>query len=839
MFGPSLPEKDGNHNTPVRRGPVVRPMLGRLRSLASGRRAVWAAVAATLALAGTIAAVLGARAVAHSDANRAREGFHLGSAEVASTLELAIQHEQDLVADTSAFVAGHPDVSPANFDRWSEAAGAMRRYPELQDIGLVALVPASRLKAFEAHIAANPIRPLGPNSVGPKERFQILPAGRRPYYCFAIAGLERTLATYLPDGVDFCALAPELVAARDSGRATYAPVLDGSKNELGVQTPVYAGGGLPTTVAARQRAFVGWLGELLEPRVVLARALQTHPNLAVSFHYNEAGSKIAFTSGYRPPDPQTTTIDLHNGWTVQTFAPEPSAGIFAHTNAMMLLIGGVLLSVVVGLLVLVLATGRRRALSLVHEKTHELSEKNTELAHQALHDPLTGLPNRALVLDRAQQLIERTAPQPGVAAGALFIDVDGFKHVNDNYGHAAGDQLLMNIGERLRDAVRQEDTVGRLGGDEFVVLSELRRGEAGLNLLADRLTEVLRESVELEDGRKIPSRTVSIGVAVGPYADPDSLLRDADLALYAAKAAGKDRYVLFDASMNNGQDDRPQLEADLRAAVQNPDDQFKLLYQPIYELKSARIVGVEALIRWHHPQERVVSPDRFIPLAEDTGLIAPIGRWVLGEACRQAAAWNRDGVRVGIAVNVSAYQLGRRDFVEDVRRALAESKIEPSLLTIEITETMLMCDLDATRQNLDQIKALGVRIAIDDFGTGYASLSQLRRLPVDILKIDRSFIAALNNGGWSRDLLRASELLHAILGVSQALSLSVVAEGIEEQDQLSRLGAMGCEMGQGYLLGRPSPPEDIKGLLQAGTPGPAVGKGEIHIASGRTRTLVP
>ena len=233
-----------------------------------------------------------------------------------------------------------------------------------------------------------------------------------------------------------------------------------------------------------------------------------------------------------------------------------------------------------------------------------------------------------------------------------------------------------------------------------------------------------------------------------------------------------------------------------------------------------------------------MAPDSFIPLAEDSGLIAPIGRWVLGEACRQAAAWNAKGLRIGIAVNVSAYQLGRRDFVDDVRRALTESEIEPSLLTLELTETMLMCDLDATRENLDQVKALGVRIAIDDFGTGYASLSQLRRLPVDILKIDRSFIAALNNGGWSRDLLRASELLHAILGVSQALSLSVVAEGIEEQNQLSRLGAMGCEMGQGFLLGTAEPAGGHRGPARRRHLAAGHGGGEIQIAERRRRTLV-
>ena len=255
-----------------------------------------------------------------------------------------------------------------------------------------------------------------------------------------------------------------------------------------------------------------------------------------------------------------------------------------------MLIGGILLSVVIGLLVLVLATGRRRALSLVHEKTHELSQKNRELAHQALHDPLTGLPNRALVLDRAEQLIERTAPQLGTRRrGPVHrhrrLQARQRQLRPRGRGPAAEDRRRP-AAER-RSASRTPS--GRLGGDEFVVLSELKAGEATLNMLADRLTEVLREPVELEDGRKISSRTVSIGVAIGAYADPDSLLRDADLALYAAKAAGKDRFVLFDASMSAGDEDRPQLEADLRTAAQDPREQFKLLYQPIYELKSAKV----------------------------------------------------------------------------------------------------------------------------------------------------------------------------------------------------------------------------------------------------------
>jgi EAL domain-containing protein (putative c-di-GMP-specific phosphodiesterase class I) len=257
--------------------------------------------------------------------------------------------------------------------------------------------------------------------------------------------------------------------------------------------------------------------------------------------------------------------------------------------------------------------------------------------------------------------------------------------------------------------------------------------------------------------------------------------------------------------------------------VENTQEQFFLLYQPIFDLPSHALVGVEALIRWRHPKRGVVPPDAFIPLAEDSGLIVPLGGWVLEEACSQAAAWKGEGLRIGVSVNVSAYQLGRTDFVDVVRRALESSAIEPSLLTLEITETMLMRDMNATREHLEEVKALGVRIAIDDFGTGYASLSHLQRLPVDILKIDRSFVAALSNGGWSHELLRASELLHAILGVGQALSLTVVAEGIEEHSQMATLETMGCEMGQGFLLGEPSPADVIKRLWGAVTARRAVG----------------
>jgi len=759
---------------------------------------VWAAVTAVLVLAGILASVLGAGAVARTDADRGRLGFHLSSAEVAAALKLELQHEEDLVLSASAFANGNANVSPVAFDRWAGLVQAMARYPELQNIGLVTLVPASGLRAFEARIAAHPVEPLGINTAKMGAPFQVLPQGNRPFYCFAVAGLSRSRTSYLPPGLDYCALASSLPTARDQGLSSYAPFVDGSVTTLGVQTPVYRHGVVPATVAARRRAFVGWIGELLVPNVVLARALQGHPNMAVRFSYASGLSHVTFTAGSAPARAQSTTIDLPNGWTVQSFGAPVGGGAFADRNALTLLVGGTLLSLLVGLLVVVLGTGRTRALSLVREKTSELS-------YQALHDTLTGLPNRALVLDRAEQMLARVARQPGVLAGALFVDVDGFKHVNDRLGHAAGDRLLKVVGERLQSAVRVQDTVARLGGDEFVVLVEAPIEGSPLDLLADRLIDALRQPVEFDDGRKIFSVTASIGLAVGHYGTPDELLRDADLALYAAKAEGKDRYVLFDSHLNEDAEGQVELELDLSAALQQ--EQFFLLYQPIFDLPSQSVIGVEALARWRHPERGVIPPNLFIPLAEENGLIVPIGRWVLEEACAQAARWSAAGHHLGISVNVSAHQLGRRSFAEDVRRALSRSGLEPSLLTLEITETSLMRDVPGAVERLGELKALGVGVAIDDFGTGYASLSNLRRMPVDVLKVDRSFIAALGEGGRSR------ELLEAILGVGQALSLRVVAEGIEAQSQMTVLEEMGCEMAQGFLMGRPSSAEAIEELL--------------------------
>ncbi len=426
------------------------------------------------------------------------------------------------------------------------------------------------------------------------------------------------------------------------------------------------------------------------------------------------------------------------------------------------------------------------------------------LRHQALHDALTGLPNRTLVLDRAEQVLARARRQSTPVA-ALYIDIDGFKHVNDSFGHAAGDELLKAVAARLKGVVRDGDTVGRIGGDEFVVVLDSPTLDAGPELVLERILEVLRQPVAVSQlGERSLVVTASIGLAMGQRASADQLLRDADLALYEAKATGKDRYVLFESAMQTVAQDRLLLEMDLREALER--DELFLQYQPTFDLQSRAIFGVEALIRWRHPRRGVVAPDEFIPIAEQTGLIVPIGHWVLREACRQAASWHRAGHAVGIAVNVSPRQLERDDFIDDVREALAETGLDAAMLTLEITETTLMRAPD-TAARLQRLKDLGLRLAIDDFGTGYSSLAYLRQFPVDALKIDRSFISG--NAGSTESVA----LIHTLVQLGKSLGLQTLGEGIEDHEQLRRLQDEHCDLGQGFLLARPLDARDVERFL--------------------------
>ncbi len=432
-----------------------------------------------------------------------------------------------------------------------------------------------------------------------------------------------------------------------------------------------------------------------------------------------------------------------------------------------------------------------------------------QIRFQAVHDSLTGLPNRALILDRTEQMLAR-ARRTRVPVAALFIDLDGFKEVNDTHGHGVGDKLLQAVTERLLLTMRESDSVGRLGGDEFVVLVDGTTMDAGPELVAERLLEVLRPPFELEGLSSAPvTLTASIGIASGVRPTAAELLRDADIALYAAKAAGKDRFLVFEPEMHTAVQDHLLLEMDLRGALAS--HQYFLVYQPIFNLAGGGTTGVEALLRWNHPVRGVVGPDDFIPVLEDSGMIVDVGRWVLEEACRQGAAWHDLGYSLDVSVNVSARQLETDQVVDDVRAALAASGFDPKFLILEITETSIMRDTAAAIPRLAALRATGIRIAIDDFGTGYSSLAYLQQFPVDTLKIDRSFIASMASSPESGVLIRT------LVQLGKTLGLETLAEGIEESEQYSQLEREQCDSGQGYLYARPLDADSVPAFLAGRT----------------------
>lgn len=458
----------------------------------------------------------------------------------------------------------------------------------------------------------------------------------------------------------------------------------------------------------------------------------------------------------------------------------------------------------------------------VEERTAELSKSNEllkqeisdrqraeeQLIHSAFHDALTGLPNRALFIDRLEHALERAKRLEDYLFAVIFLDLDRFKIVNDSLGHMVGDQLLLAIASRIKACLRSADTVARLGGDEFTILLEDIKDVSYAKDVANRIQEELMLPFNLSGNEVFTTASIGIALSAIGYDRPEQLLRDADTAMYQAKARGKARYEVFDITMHTSAIALLQLETDLRRAIDRHE--FRIHYQPIVSLFSGRINGFEALVRWQHPDRGLVSPTEFIPVAEETGLMIPIGWWVLREACRQMHVWQVQfpaNPPLTISVNLSGKQFSQPDLSEQIKQILQETSLDPRTLKLEITESVIMENAESATIMLSQLQTLGVQLYMDDFGTGYSSLSYLHRFPIDILKIDRSFVSRMGVDDENLEIVRT------IMTLAHNLGMNVTAEGVETAEQLALLRALKCEYGQGYLFSKPVDGEAAGALI--------------------------
>lgn len=804
--------------SPFRHRSLPVPSEGDVR-----RRRLWIAAASVLLTAGIIGSAVGGFFWSRYQQTQTGRSFRATASSLTASLGASVNRDLDFQDLLLSMVATNPELTNHQLAPWLHALDVTKRYPGTLGFGFFEPISAAALPAFLAGMQADPRIGAAP---GP---LVVYPPGLRPQYCLARLGFLSASNSILADlnGIDICAPAspgtPSLATAAtykavtDSGQSAIvggaslvtaaeakkfglsAAELRSVRDLVIIIAPVYQGGSIPTTSLARTQASIGWLVGSFSAKGLFGPSLSGNSSLALQLrHGTGAAASLLATEG-----PSIAGAHLTSSRTITTspllsVVVVGSAGTAGFAQGIALGTIGAALSIVLFMFLFHLGRSRERALRLVEQRTGQLQ-------HQALHDPLTGLPNRALLFDRAEQMLFRSQRQT-LAIGALYVDLDNFKDVNDSFGHQFGDQLLCAVGARLAGALRPSDTVGRLGGDEFLVLVEGDGLDAGPELVAERLHAVMSEPFDLQTHEPVRLTVrASIGVAVGRRDSADELFRDADVALYAAKAAGKDRYVVFRPEMQTAIHDRLDLEMDLRRAVER--DELFLVYQPIFDLGSLTPKGVEALIRWRHPTKGLVQPDDFIPLAEETGLIIPIGRFVLSQACQQAVSWHAMGLPINMAVNVSVVELESRSLVDDVRHTLERTGLNPAFLTLEITETSLMHDTELTANVLHDLKALGLSLSIDDFGTGYSSLAYLRQFPIDTLKIDRTFITKANQTSESGALIRT------LIQLGKALGIETLAEGIEEEAQLDRLQREKCDSGQGFLFARPLEPSDIEAFF--------------------------
>ena len=437
-----------------------------------------------------------------------------------------------------------------------------------------------------------------------------------------------------------------------------------------------------------------------------------------------------------------------------------------------------------------------------------LEETKEHFRHAAFHDPLTGLPNRLMFSELLKTEIESTKHRPDYLFAVLFLDLDRFKNINDSLGHTHGDLLLVAFAERLERCLRPTDTLARFGGDEFAILLTGIKNAADAIRVAERIKQELSEPFELDKNSAFTTTSIGIALSSTGYERPEDILRDADTAMYRAKENGKARYEMFDTGMHARVVSRLRLESDLRQAVEQQE--FCIHYQPILAMESGRLAGFEALVRWNHPERGLVFPNEFIPTAEETGAILPLGQWVLEQACTKLREWQQQSPcfrSLSLSVNLSAKQMSQPNLVDQVKRALEVSKLNPHCLKLEITESVVMENAEAATTMFKQLRALGVQLSIDDFGTGYSSLSYLHRFPINYLKIDRSFVSRMTETSDNAEIVRT------IITLARNLGMEVIAEGVETPEQNQQLKALGCEYGQGYLFSRPVETAAVSVLL--------------------------
>ena len=766
------------------------------------------AVAWVVLLGGLIVAMVAGVAWRNLLDRQAEARFNQEATRAGAVISANLARDADLMSSLTGLFTTEPDLTNAQFIELAQSAELDTRFPGGVGFGYIEKVPAADLPAFAARQEADPVT--GLETPVP---YSVFPDTSPATYCLQRVGAWNVTTVNgfaVPAGFDYCVtdipgfgpslLPGELAAATATGTDAVIGPENLIPGAFAIFSPVYRAGAPTTTPEERAAASTGWVAGSFETTALLGDLPDTIADVGIQVtHADASGTQQPVASSGSTDAPGTHQVVVpvagDPSWQVQVSGTPEVVGMSSTTQGLIVTgsVGAVMVLIFAVLMTLV--GSRQRALELVERRTGEL-------AFQAMHDSLTLMPNRALILDRAELLLARSRRE-GVAVAAMFIDLDDFKSINDTLGHAAGDELLRVVAHRLQETVRASDTVGRLGGDEFVVLVEGRSLSSGPEPVARRIMAALRDPIELEGEPVMMS--ASIGVADGPRAGADEWLRDADIALYAAKDAGKHTFVVFEASMQEAISERVALERDLTQALEH--QQLFLVYQPTFDLGTGRTTGVEALLRWDHPTRGVIEPDDFVPLAEESGTIVPIGRWVLQQACQQAAAWRRQGHQLTMAVNVSGRQLDHDGLLDDVRDALHSSGLDPTSLVLELTETTLMRDAASAEHQLGALKALGIGLAIDDFGTGYSSMAYLQRFPVDAIKIDQTFISGMGTPG------EPANLIHALVQLGKTLGLDTLAEGIERPDQLEGLLAEHCDRGQGFLYSRPLSPEQVERFL--------------------------